>query len=169
MLCDNCKKNEAAIRYTEIRDGSAFTRNLCDACARDKGITDPLEKTILSLGSVISDAIKAFLETELEAAKLSCPSCGLTMAKFQKSGRLGCGGCYRAFAAALDPMLKQIHGADRHFGKSADRRNAGTEAGPDNRCHALMRRLHEAVELEDFELAAHLRDQIREMEAQVKA
>ena len=165
MLCEKCNKNEAVIHYTEVREGRPRTRNLCADCARERGITEPLEQSIISLGAAIGSVIGSFLEAELEAGKAACPRCGLTLAEFRESGLLGCDSCYQAFAAVLQPMLAKLHGADQHFGKTPG--GVPRPDGADNRRQAIAQRLREAVAGEEFELAAKLRDQLKQLEAGV--
>ncbi len=169
MLCDNCKKNQSTIRYTEIRGGASHTRNLCEDCARSAGFADPLERTVLSLGGAVSDAIRCLRERAQEQPAGQCPACGCAVADFRRTGRLGCPECYRAFATILGPMLVKVHGAGRHLGKPAAPARSGAALLDGRRCQALRRRLDEAVEREEFELAARLRDKLRELEQEVAA
>lgn len=163
MLCDNCKKNESNIRYTEIRDGSSQTRNLCDDCARSAGLADPLEKTILSLGSAVTEAIKTFIERERGAEQPACPACGLTAAEFRRTGKLGCCACSTVFAGMIAPVLRRLHCA------ASAAPDADVTADPPfgeamlGASRDLEQRMARAVEQEDYELAALLRDQLREL------
>jgi protein arginine kinase activator len=163
MLCDNCKKNESTIRYTEIRNGGSLTRNLCDDCARSAGFADPLEKTILSLGSAVTDAIKTFIERERGAESLACPGCGLTAAEFRRTGKLGCCTCGTVFAGMIAPVLRRLHCPGRPApDASASAGPLPGEALPGTRLR-LEQLMAQAVEQEDYELAAVLRDQLKEL------
>ena len=165
MLCDNCKKNESTIRYTEVRNGSSQTRNLCDDCARSAGLADPLEKTILSLGGAVSEAIKAFIERERESERLVCPACGLTAAEFRRTGKLGCWACSTVFAGMIAPVLRRLHcaaSAAADTGVTADAPPGETLPGMRRDLEQQMAR---AVEQENYEQAAVLRDQLRDLDA----
>jgi len=92
----------------------------------------------------------------------ACKSCGMTYAAFRKSGRFGCAGCYEAFRPQVEVMLKNVHGAVTHEGKLPNRLAAGLlykrEIEKDKAA------LRKAVDEENFEEAARLRDKIRQME-----
>jgi len=99
-----------------------------------------------------------------------CPACGATLQDFRESGRLGCPQCYSTFAAPLRTLLRRIHGASRHIGEPyAPPVTGAGDAVPDDleslaAVRALREQLQRAVDAENFELAARLRDEIRERE-----
>jgi protein arginine kinase activator len=99
---------------------------------------------------------------ELETVSLKCPNCGLAYADFKKIGRLGCGECYTAFRKYLGPLLKRIHGSVVHFGKSPLKATKVTKKKVD--LQDLRNKLQKAIEMETFEEAAKIRDQIKELE-----
>ena len=93
---------------------------------------------------------------------VKCPSCGFTYQDFKKVGRFGCGDCYEAFKKQLGPLLKRIHGADRHTGKIP--LMVGKTVKDTRNLQDLKARMEKAIQAEDFEEAARLRDKVREME-----
>lgn len=95
--------------------------------------------------------------------KLSyCPQCGLSVAEFNKTGRLGCSECYVAFAGELPVLLLRIHGREHHIGKVPAMNPIQLEARKE--LLTLRRQLKRAIEREEFESAAELRDRINEIE-----
>ena len=112
-------------------------------------------------GSVEEAAATASEEADAAAAAIVCERCGTSLSQFTKSGKLGCPNCYQAFREQLTPMLQQIHGRVQHAGRkplddeAAQRRRAVYER--------LSRQLEQAVAMEDFETAAILRDQLRQL------
>ena len=94
--------------------------------------------------------------------EVTCPQCGLSIKEFNESGRFGCSECYRAFANELSELLRRIHGHDHHTGKIPAMNPAHLEARKE--LLSLRRKLKRAVEQEDFELAAQLRDSINDIE-----
>jgi protein arginine kinase activator len=96
------------------------------------------------------------------AGAIKCPDCGFTYQDFKKIGRVGCGQCYEAFKKQLTPILKRIHGADRHIGKVPLR--AGKTVKETKTIQELQRQMEKAIQTEEFEEAARLRDKIRELE-----
>ena len=113
MICDVCKNNQATVFLTQIVDGKMQKVNLCEACSKDKGVTDPtgfaLADLLLGLG--------AAQEMERGGTSHKCPACGFGQADFKKTGRLGCATCYETFAEGLAPLLKGMHKGVAHVGK----------------------------------------------------
>jgi protein arginine kinase activator len=99
---------------------------------------------------------------EAEAVAVKCPDCGLTYADFKKIGRLGCGECYAAFRKYLAPLLKRIHGSSQHMGKTPFKAGKATKKKMD--MQDLRTKLQRAIEAEEFEEAARIRDQIKELQ-----
>ena len=85
------------------------------------------------------------------------------LAEFKKVGRLGCSHCYVALERHLRTLLRRLHGGTQHVGKVYLPPDP-TEADLERRLMGLRRRLARAVDVEDFERAAQLRDQIRSLE-----
>jgi protein arginine kinase activator len=162
MLCENCETNEASIHLTQIQNNEMTTRHLCEGCAEAMGLSSgqpanaPLADFIAQMGKSIA------AETATTAG--TCPSCGLTLADFKKTGRLGCARCYSVFDASLRGLLRKLHGGTQHSGKVYLPPDP-TETDRTARVVSLRRSLSRAVESEDFERAAALRDQIRRLEA----
>jgi protein arginine kinase activator len=161
MLCQNCKVNEAAIHLTQIQDNEMTTRHLCEPCAESMGLASgtasaPLADFIAQMGKSIA--------AETVSTAGTCPSCGLSLADFKRTGRLGCARCYSTFDVSLRGLLRKLHGGTQHSGKVYLQPDA-TETDRTARVVSLRRSLARAVEAEDFERAAGLRDQIRRLEA----
>ena len=92
-----------------------------------------------------------------------CSFCGLTFGQFRETGRLGCPHCYQTFEAHLRRLLRRIHGSVQHVGKVYLPPDP-TASEMEKRLDGLRRKLHRAIEAEDFERAAEVRDQIRSLE-----
>lgn len=161
MRCDNCGKKDAVMHLTQIVHNEMSTYHLCETCAAEKGLESGSGPANAPLADFIAQMGKAV--TPVSGAG-TCPSCGLTLADFKRTGRLGCAHCWTSFEASLRGLLRKLHGGTQHVGKtylSADPSEVDRAA----RVAALRRSLQRAVEEEDFERAAGLRDQIRRMEA----
>ena len=168
MLCAECSKQEATVFFKQIVNGKVTQFVLCHDCAQEKGIPvgDP-NALFLSLLSGLGAAPPRGARPP--AAK--CQSCGILFGQFQETGRLGCPDCYSSFQGPLDELLKRVHGSSQHVGKRPP--GASTEpieapaapkiSGPDLLAN-LRKALKAAVQKEDFEEAARLRDQIRQAE-----
>lgn len=164
MSCDICGKNDATVHLTEIVDGEMTKMHLCEECARKKGAEMEEHFGLSDLLAGLAD-----LDVKLpqkEESKIECPNCGLTYQDFKKIGRLGCGQCYTAFEKILAPLIKRIHGSTQHFGKIPGRTPKMAKA-PD-RMRDIRSRMRRAIETEEFEEAAKLRDEIRKLEKKDK-
>jgi len=158
MDCESCGERAAEVTLTEIEDSEMKTLHLCSNCAALKGVSvegidsPPIADLLAHIGGGSEDPAFA-------ADAEECEYCGTRVEDFRKTGRLGCPQCYAQFAEQLRALLRRVHGASQHIGKiyvSADTEMQDAEA----RLTTLRRRLERAVEIEDFESAATLRDQI---------
>lgn len=164
MLCDICGKKEATVHLTEIVNEQMTKLNLCEDCAREKGAEMEEHFGLSELLAGLTD-MGTTVEPEV-AITTKCPNCALTYQNFRKIGRLGCGECYEAFKKELSPLLKRIHGSDRHIGKVPLK---GGKSIEDTRTlQDLKLQLEKAIQMEEFEEAAKLRDKIRELEQKSK-
>lgn len=149
--CQICGK-PATVHLTQIVGNKVHKIDLCEDCAKAKGITDPEG---FSMGEVLGGA-EAHQHAPSEA--LVCPSCGFTPKDFKKMGLFGCPDCYESFAPILTPMLRTMHRDVTHRGKvpvrSLERMSLRT------RLASLQSQLDDAVKEERFEDAARLRDEL---------
>jgi len=158
MLCQRCKKQPATVHLTEIVHNEKHERHLCDDCAREEGIAI---KANINLQDILSGMVQAHEDAGKEA-NLTCPDCGITYAEFRNQGRLGCPHDYEVFAEPLHQVFERVHGATEHTGKWPAR--ADTGLSDQRQLMQLRRRLQEAVDGEQYEEAARLRDLIKEKE-----
>jgi protein arginine kinase activator len=161
MQCDVCGEKDATVFLTQIVEGKMQKVNLCETCAKAKGVEDPtgfaLADLLLGLG--------AAQQLEKSPTTLKCSVCGFTQADFKKTGRLGCSECYTTFAGGLSGMLSNMHKGTTHVGKSPGNRARIREIAA--KMKTLQATLDDAVAREKYEEAANLRDQIRELETQL--
>jgi protein arginine kinase activator len=162
MQCDVCGEKDATVFLTQIVEGKMQKVNLCEACAKTKGVNDPT-------GFALTDLLLGLPAEKLERGPAShkCPVCGFTQADFKKTGRLGCSECYTTFAEALAPMLANMHKGTRHVGKAPGNRARLREINA--KMKTLQASLDEAVASEQYEKAATLRDEIRQLETELTA
>lgn len=166
MQCDHCGERPAAIHLTQIVNNSVTTLHLCETCAAEKGVQTgasvakfPLSDFLASMGKGAAGHLPATTDDT------PCGFCGATLKDFRDAGRLGCPHCYASFETHLRDLLRRLHGSSQHVGevylppeavaavsgKPAERGDLGD----------LRDQLRRAVEAENFELAAELRDRIR--------
>jgi len=160
VLCDLCGKNQATVHLTEIIDNQMSELHLCEECAHKKSLQMEQQFGLADLLAGLAEFGKP--GEDAEATRLKCSNCGLSYQDFKKIGRLGCSECYSSFKKYLSPLLKKIHGSTRHLGKSPYKVGAKPRKKLD--LAELHLRLQKAIENEEFEEAARLRDKIRELE-----
>jgi len=165
MQCDICGKKKATVHLTEIVDEQMTEMHLCEECARQKSVQMEQQFGLADLLAGLSDFGKQV--KEYEKVKLECSQCGLNYDDFKKFGRLGCSECYTAFRDNLSSLLKKIHGSSRHLGKSPEGSAAPGEQKPQT-LEDFKKQMQAAIQAEDFEKAAELRDKIRLLEKEQK-
>lgn len=166
MRCDQCHEREATVHLTQIAEEQVITVHLCERCAAEKGVESSASLGKTPVGTFLASMGKGLdLASALPGLPPSgtCPTCHATLSDFRESGRLGCADCYRTFEASLRDLLRRLHGSSRHLGKRyAPPGEAPPTAPPST--DQLREQLRIAVETENFELAAELRDRLRVVE-----
>ncbi len=166
--CQNCQKNQATVHLTEIQDNRMTELHLCQSCAEEKGLNAVPATPKFSIGELLANMVDGMSTTEEErVGPVQCPSCGMHYSMFRETARLGCAECYQAFGSKLRPLLRRIHGSTRHVGKLPAR--DGAEITPQRQVQRLHDELLRAVEREEFELAAEIRDRIKNLEKEASA
>jgi protein arginine kinase activator len=157
MQCMVCKQNPAKVHLTQIANDKIQKVDLCEECAKQKGVNDSpgfsLADLLLGLGASQEVAPAAGGED------IKCPYCGFTHADFKKAGRFGCAQCYTTFSEGLEGLIKSMHKGTKHIGKTPFALRQAKDLG--DRLKNLQKKLDKAVAAEDFEEAADLRDEIK--------
>lgn len=164
MICESCQNREATVHLTQVIEGNVKKLHLCEECARKSGfdIQGPMSITDVLLGLGEGDA-SPHSPAGLDGIRKHCGICGLTLSQFRSKGRLGCPDCYGSFQAEIIPLLDSMQHSTRHIGKVPSGKEAGPRQGGD--IAALESMLAEAVDGENFEEAAVLRDRIAAIRA----
>jgi protein arginine kinase activator len=165
MSCEQCREREAVIHLTQIVNEQVTTLHLCERCAAEKGVENPGAAPKTPLGTFLAAMGQELPEqTPAPRASETCPRCGGSLQDFRESGRLGCSDCYRSFEVPLRDLLRRLHGSTHHMGERYA--EGGGSIAPQDRQQAteLREQLRLAVETENFELAAELRDRLRVLE-----
>lgn len=159
MLCEYCGRNPAVLRVKIVADGEPAEYSLCAECARKLGYGN----LMIALGAGVDGILDKIFPAEGEGAgALHCRCCGASFADIVRSGKVGCAECYRTFSEQLTPLIRRIHGSVSHRGKTAG--GNLPQVVPKGQLSVMHRRLREAIESENFEQAAAIRDRIRRME-----
>lgn len=177
MPCDNCGSEDAVVHLTEVVNDEARTVHLCAICAEKRGLESngtPAQALLAGMLAELSNKPGGLSAAVGAAGGLGgagtvapCTFCGLTLNMFRKSGRLGCAQCWTSFEPQLRSILFRVQGASQHVGKvylspdpSASERQKQAEV--------MRNKLQRAIEAEDFERAAELRDRIRILQAEIE-
>lgn len=183
MLCDICKKNVATFHYTEVVGGVKSEHHLCSECAADTDVSyyttlfdSDVNFTKLLAGILSGQGLKAKKEGNDYTNNVKCPRCGMGFSEFLEGSAFGCTECYEVFKPLISDTIKKIQGSVEHVGKipakyrditNENNTNEPEESGKDNaqinEIDVLTRKLKEAIEIEDFEEAARLRDAIEKL------
>ncbi|HAV42897.1 TPA: hypothetical protein DCX15_02635 [bacterium] len=162
MLCEDCKERDATIHYKEIINDQYQEIHLCEECAQNQGLEVTQFSSPPSLANFLTGLVGISKKLVHEEETKECPKCHLSFANFKERGMLGCSDCYESFEEELTHMLRRIHGNIQHVGKIPTK--IKTELELKDKIFELKRELEMAIKNEEFERAAQLRDQIREME-----
>lgn len=161
MLCDNCRERDAVVHLTKIVNNAVTQVHLCDRCAADHGV----ETTVTTPKHPLGEFLQAVQQqlTVPAADAVTCNFCGMTLKDFRTTGRWGCARCYATFEESNRELLRRVHGSSRHIGRGYHAPHPEA-AQAQAELAELRERLRRAIDGEQFELAADLRDRIRVLE-----
>ena len=164
MICQICNKMTATIHLTEIVDGMRREIHMCETCAAGQGLA---AKGQLSINELLSGLLSVDPSDDELFSPIGedtvCPECGETAGQLRKDGVLGCPADYEVFEDLLLPVIRKAHnGRDMHCGKVPSRIPSPTKKRM--KLNMLKRQLDEAVLKEHYELAAELRDKIKQLQ-----
>ncbi len=160
MLCQDCGKKKSTVHLTEEINNEKVVLNLCRECAEKRGFRNPLEGVPFPLAEFLASMLS---QTQIPKAdqkpQMVCSACGMSFADFAQSGRLGCSGCYTTFRNQLDDLLRKVQGSTQHRGKIPHMAADGMKPLREER--NLQDELKRAIQDEDFEKAARIRDKLK--------
>lgn len=165
MLCQQCQKKVANVHFTQILNGKKIEMYLCEQCANEKGQLGFSPQ--LNLGDFLwgfpgFGGSTGFAQVK-QPEEVRCNVCGMSFEDFRKTGKLGCGNCYRIFRENLSPILRRIHGNIEHTGKVPGKLSNCVKTTKE--LEILKANLTAAIGNEEYEKAAELRDRIKELES----
>ena len=169
IFCDECKKNIATVFLTKISSNEVSKVQLCEDCAERMEETTEAANLLAFLPQIISGLQameEPMVEDVLSSDLVICEFCGTSFNDFQKMGFLGCAKCYEVFADSLDGVLLDFQEATEHIGKIPGKASEGARLR--KRLMELERHLERQIAEEEYEAAAAVRDQIREIEGRLE-
>ncbi len=168
MNCERCQERPAVVHLTEIINNKKRVLRLCEQCARAVQAESFGFLPQMNLHNFLAGLFSNHMASPFGpsvAGGQKCPNCGISEGQFAKSGLLGCGECYRHFGERLDPVFRRLHGTNQHTGKVPER--TGGKVKLSKQIDRLKVKLREAISREEFEQAAKIRDQIRDLEKEL--
>ena len=175
MLCQKCHKKTASVFISSIINGQETRIYLCDDCVKDYplfnfnfqnpfSIKDVMDKFKIDEDPSIDQEKDSLLPVDNDSKEedVICPNCYSTYNEYKQTVKLGCSRCYEAFEEKLKPVLKNIYGHEEYIGKIPKKDNSHIYISKEIRI--LREDLNRAVEQEEYEKAAGIRDKIKELE-----
>lgn len=178
MLCQSCGQKQASTHIKTVKNGRLTEAFLCAECAQKNGYLQAMHP--YNLGSLIGSMLQDSMQ---ESKTPRCEKCGSTFEEIMETGKIGCAECYILFQDQLSRMVQRIHGTAVHKGKrpggsallvqeknpgivkvKEERTSKKNDASAKN--NLLQQKelaLRTAIEKQDFEQAAVLRDEIKEL------
>lgn len=156
MNCEICGAGDGKIKYTQMINGEKIEFHICEACAKKKGFHP--------MGGVEQGKTVEGTTEDLEQEK--CPVCGWQLADVEKNGKLGCPQCYNSFRAYIVKLVEEVHGCSKHKGKAPvfDKRKLALKM----EIREVKRELETAIKKEEYQLAAQLRDKIKNLSSKME-
>ena len=186
MLCHNCGKNEATVKYTQIINGNKAELVFCEGCSKELGINPtefnmPIDFSSF-FGGMLGDVdAQEFFPMITKTEELKCQFCNMTYDELVNNGKFGCANCYNVFSDKIDSILKRIHGDNKYLGRkgkmsqitngmnenNVDSVGGDAHINPGNCGQVPLQNLHEQLKLaikeERYEDAAVIRDKINNL------
>ncbi len=161
MQCELCGQNEATIVIKQIsEDGTAVVHHICQNCARDFDVDFS--------GNDNAGIVKIFKAIEAKKfesmSKITCPSCGTKLSDILQYQRIGCFDCTFYFKSVIEQILKSKNFTTEYNGPKPKEFTIINRPTEDQTLENLRMQLRQAVEIENYELAAYLRDKIKELD-----
>lgn len=166
MDCQRCKQRPANVHITQFINGEKQETHLCDQCAQEVKINLEFPQYPMSNLSNLLSFLTYGNNSGQRLPESKCPNCHNAYRKIAELGYVGCSECYRHFASQIEPVLKKIHGANRHVGKVP--RRMGATLLLKREINDYNSALKKAIAREDYEEAARLRDLIKKMEEKAR-
>lgn len=174
---------------TQIVNGQMSELALCEECAKARGLFDPqsltfaekffpeefkkqVDKIVRELAGGDAEKLPAAAEAACDVIT-ACPVCRFTLEDYRRTNRLGCPDCYTFLANELSSE-QETQEADANAPDAAEPAQQDSMQEPAPRARkksvkALEAELQRAVEREDYERAAELRDEIKAINDSAKA
>lgn len=159
---------------TQIVNGKITEMALCEECAKARGLFDPQSLTFAEkffpqelqrqMDKIVRQLVQGDKDDKSQPAAegcdviTACPVCHFTLEDYRRTNRLGCPDCYTFLATEIGAPKLEAGGDE-----------PAPQEQPQRSTQALEAELQQAVEREDYERAAELRDEIKALNNAHKA
>jgi protein arginine kinase activator len=174
-LCQSCQQRPAVVEFIQVTGTVRRELSLCRECAMTHGMAAQIA-AFQQLSKQIIEHMKPIDELPLSGPETQiapCTSCGLSFDEFIRTGLLGCPQCYQSFGDVLSHILRRLHGVSHMTGSNGQeghKHPAKTEhskgdakPGGQTAREELEIKIELALLEENYELAAQLRDQLKNL------
>lgn len=161
MLCQNCHKNLASVRYAEVVDGNVSDVHLCQECLTQRQGDESTGFEFADPAPFVRKGSSSGSGGVPESGE-TCTACETSLKTILDTGTVGCSVCFETFPAQLEGLLEGFHEGVHHKGKVPKLDDARARVRSDLQSKRGL--LKTALSTENYEEAASLRDEIRALE-----
>ncbi len=158
-MCVACGQETAQLKVAKTVGHLREELWLCDDCARRLGIEKP--KSAYSATEILSGLFEGV--DDRATTELTCPDCGWSAHDLRLHGRAGCERCYEVFVSLMREILAKASDTVLHRGRYPRHLRQIKRILVDRA--VIKRRLHDALQGEDYEEAARLRDALSHLDS----
>lgn len=153
---------------TEIENQQVASFDMCSNCVKEyvKDLDgNPVNKPIDVTGIKTPEELLSFINSISSKMLNKKPcKCGTTSECVEKNGRFGCANCYEHFKEFMENVVYPFHNADTHIGKTPRAQiMRKIEENPEEKMKLLKLRYAKAIELEEYEKASEINDEIKQL------
>ena len=157
MKCDICGKHEAVLFIESVEGHKISKQKLCMNCAMK--MADNVMTELLPIASILGGLNIPGLSLTLNKKSFKCPHCNKSLEEIEKTHIVGCETCYKTFKDFIDPIIFTSGYALPYKGSYPKPLQHYSDHR--KRLKLLKSQLQDAVNTEDFENAAKVRDELK--------
>ncbi|HNY20727.1 MAG TPA: UvrB/UvrC motif-containing protein [Treponemataceae bacterium] len=157
MKCDICGERPAVIFIQQVSKDSTLELHLCEQCAKERGVSTSDSRVDISLGNIFSGLMDGNQKGDGNTSV--CPSCGISVMEIRKNHRAGCAECYSHFRSEIVSGLRSEGVTLSYEGTLPAKLESFNQEKNDP--GYLRKELQQAIESENYELAAYYRDRLK--------
>ncbi|HDG4887407.1 TPA: UvrB/UvrC motif-containing protein [Staphylococcus aureus] len=180
MLCENCQLNEAELKVKVTSKNKTEEKMVCQTCAEGhhpwnqaneqpeyQEHQDNFEEAFVVKQILQHLATKHGINFQEVAFKEEkrCPSCHMTLKDIAHVGKFGCANCYATFKDDIIDIVRRVQGGQfEHVGKTPH--SSHKKIALKRKIEEKNEYLKKLVEIQDFEEASIVRDEIKALKAE---